>query len=114
MAIQFPGIEGSILVRIRCVETLLYDSKVFIPRQGAVVIRVGSGELLGTQPSRQLAPVERTFMFAVDFANKADAAFLTSARSNVPSLSVSNSRIGLARARAWPRLQPLAAREALR
>src|SRR5262245_26003922 len=65
-AVQLLRIQGPVFVRIGCVKASLHHGKIFIKRQRTVMIGIGSRQLLGTQPARQLALVERAIMIAIE------------------------------------------------
>jgi hypothetical protein len=82
---EFPGLDRVIGVRVRRLEALLDDGEILVLRQGAVMVRVCNGELLGAETALQFARVERAVVVPFKPVKSPAAAAFVSARSIVPS-----------------------------
>ena len=94
--IQFLCIQSPIVIWIGGAETLLDNGKVLVLRDSAVFVRIGRSQLLSRQASCQFFLVQRAVLVALQSVKERGRRFFASARSTVPSLSVSSILIKLA------------------
>jgi hypothetical protein len=70
LAVQFPGVQRSIMIGICGIETLFDHREIFVPREGPIVIGIGSRQLFRKQSARQFPLVERAIMVALQLVER--------------------------------------------